>query len=355
VVRISRFLGRSAVFIVGVAPVFAACTDNSVTNSVTPTSAFVETKLVSDVPSLGGMFSDAQLVNPWGLAFGSTGVLWVSDNGTGVSTLYDSSGAKKSLVVTTPASGGGTGAPTGTIFNATTDFVIPGGTAALFIFAGEDGTITAWSSGATASLVVDRSATGAVYKGIAMASSAGANFLYLTNFRNSTVDVFDHAFQFVKSVSDPNIPAGYAPFGIQNIGGRLFVSFAKQLGPDNMDDAPGVGNGYVDIFNADGTVASRFASNGKLNSPWGIAMAPSSFGSLSGDILIGNFGDGLIGAYDPTSGNFVDFVRDSTQTPIAIDGLWAFTFGVGSQTTTLYFSSGPNGETHGLLGTLTLK
>ena len=182
--------------------------------------------------------------------------------------------------------------------------MIPSAGAALFIFAGEDGTIAAWNASTTtnAMVVANRTTANAVYKGIAIASNSGASFLYLTDFKNNHIDVFDRSFQFVKSFTDPNVPAGYAPFGIANIGGQLFVTFAKQLGPDNEDDDPGVGNGFVDVFNSDGSLSKRFASNGRLNSPWAIAQAPSGFGPFSGAILVGNFGDGTIGAYDPTTG-----------------------------------------------------
>lgn len=347
----SRF-GRSALAVMGAALIAIACSDTSITNPTLAT-AYVKTTLVADVASLGAATLDVNLINPWGIAFGSTGVLWVSNNRSGTSTLYDTIGVKKSLVVTIPSSTSATGgAPTGIILNSTTAFVIPGSSKALFIFAGEDGTISAWSTGTSAHIVADRSSSNAVYKGIAMATTGGANFLYATNFKKNEVDVFDQTFQFVKSFTDPSVPAGYTPFGIQNIGGQLYVTFAKQKAPDNQDDSPGVGNGYVDIFNADGTLSKRFASNGKLNSPWGVAIAPSSgFGSASGDILIGNFGDGLIGAYDPATGKFLGTLRDASNTSIQIDGIWGLTFGP-SATPTLYFSAGPGGEAHGLIGIL---
>jgi uncharacterized protein (TIGR03118 family) len=188
-----------------------------------------------------------------------------------------------------------------------------------------------------------------------MASNAGANFLYATNFKQNAVDVFDRTFAFVTSFTDPTVPAGFAPFGIQNIGGLLYVTFAKQLPPNDEQDQPGVGNGFVDIFNPDGSMAKRFASNGQLDSPWGIALAPAGFASASGDILIGNFGDGLIGAYDASTGKFLGTLQDASNTPITIDGLWSLTFGPAATDPTLYFSAGPSGQTHGLLGTITPK
>jgi uncharacterized protein (TIGR03118 family) len=315
-------------------------------------AGYDETRLVSDIHALHAEIIDANLVNPWGLAFGPTGILWVANNHTGTSTLYNAAGAKQPLVVTIPGAGGGMGAPTGLIFNPTSDFVIPASTSAKFIFGGEDGTIAAWNGGTSAVIVADRSGSDAVYKSIAMASNGGANYLYATNFKHNQVDVFDASFQFVSSFTDPGVPAGFAPFGIHTIGGKLYVTFAKQLGPDNQDDEAGVGNGYVDIFNPDGTLLMRFASMGSLNSPWAVVLAPAGFGPLAGDILVGNFGDGFIGAYDPGTGNFLGFLNGKNHKPLSIEGLWDLTFGPGAASGTLYFSAGPDGETHGLLGTL---
>jgi uncharacterized protein (TIGR03118 family) len=360
VARFSASLGAFAAL-----AALAACGDKINPNLVAPgvtASIFVQTNLVADLATAGALTVDPDLVNPWGMAFGSTGNLWVANNGTGKSTVYAQDGAKQNLTVTIPsATAGEAGVPTGMIANATTDFVVPGaaGSPALgpasFIFAGEDGIIAAWNSnaGTAAVMVANRSANGAVYKGIAMASNAGANFLYLTNFKGNSVDVFDATFTFVKSFTDATIPAGFAPFGIQNINGNLYVTFAKQLGPDNEDDEAGPGNGFVDVFSPDGTMIRRFASNGSLNSPWGIAVAPSGFGNFGGDILIGNFGDGLIGAYDPNTGALVDILRGTGNTQITIPGLWALVFGPSSGSTTLFFSSGPDSEKHGLVGTLT--
>jgi uncharacterized protein (TIGR03118 family) len=316
---------------------------------------YVENDLVADIHAWHADLIDANLVNPWGLAFNPGGILWVSNNGTGTSTLYNEAGGKLSLVVTIPAAGGGTSAPTGVIFNPTSDFVIPLSTSAKFIFAGEDGTIAAWSGGTNAVLVADRSGFGAVYKGIAVASNGGANFLYLTNFKHNQVDVFDASYQFVTSFTDPAVPADFAPFGIHTIGGNLYVTFAKQKGPDNEDDLAGVGNGYVDVFAPDGSLLRHFASTGSLNSPWAVVQAPAGFGPVSGAILVGNFGDGLIGAYDPGTGNLLGFVNGKNHKPLSIEGLWDLTFGPGAASTTLYFSSGPGDESHGLLGTLTPK
>ncbi|MDQ6829014.1 MAG: TIGR03118 family protein [Gemmatimonadota bacterium] len=331
----------------------AACADNTVTNPVLATG-YIQAKLVGDNAAQGATIVDASLVNPWGLAFSPGGTLWTSNNATGTSTLYNGAGVKQALVVAIPSatSATGGGAPTGVIFNSTADFVIPGGTKASFIFASEDGTISGWNGGTVAKIVADKSATGAVYKGLAFGTNAAANFLYATNFAKNKVDVFNATYQLVSSFTDPGVPAGYAPFGIQNIGGQLYVTFAKQKAPANKDDEPGVGNGYVDIFNTDGTLSKRLISNGRLNSPWGLALAPSTFGSAAGAILVGNFGDGLIGAYDAATGTFLGFLHDAANAPITIGGLWGLMFSPVAGSTSLYFSAGPSGETHGLIGTI---
>jgi len=343
----------------------AACDSSGDTNLVvTPpiTTRFVQTNLVADIASFGAVTIDPNLVNPWGLAFAANGALWVANNGTGTSTLYAQSGIKLQPTIAIPSAvAGEPGVPTGVISNASPDFVVPGtasgpalGAAAL-IFAGEDGTISAWnqSAGSSAVLVADRSADGAVYKGIAIGLNGDAMFLYLTNFKQNSVDVYDAGFHFVNSFTDATIPAGYAPFGIQAIDNQLWVTYAKQKGPDNEDDDPGLGNGFVDIFTPAGAVVRRFASNGTLNSPWGIAVAPAGLGQFAGQILIGNFGDGTIGSYDRNSGALIQMLRRPDGTVISIPGLWGLAFAPG--TTTLFFASGPNDESHGLVGTLSAR
>lgn len=348
----SAIVGRTAT--VGLAALFAACSSNDTTTP--PATGYIEAKLVADVSTLGATYIDTNLVNPWGIVIGPTGLLQVANNHTSTSTQYDVNGIRQSLVARIPTDTGtsGGGAPTGMIYNATSDFVVGGSGPARFIVAGEDGVISAWNaSTGDAQKVADRSSSDAVYKGIAMASNGGANYLYATNFKQNSVDVFSATFQFMSSFTDATVPAGYAPFGIQTIGGNLYVTFAKQKAPDNEDDQSGVGNGYVDVFSPAGTLVKRFASTGTLNSPWGMAMAPAGFGTFAGDILIGNFGDGLIGAYDATTGAYKGLLQDANKTNIVIEGLWGLTFGSGAKATTLFFTSGPTEESHGLLGTLT--
>ncbi len=341
----------------------AACESSGDQNLVvTPitNTTFVQTNLVADLSSYGGVTIDPKLVNPWGLAFSPDGALWVANNGTGTTTFYSQAGSKLPPTVAVPSAvAGEPGVPTGAIYNASSDFVIPGTGAgpafgaAQLILAGEDGTISAWNNntGSSAVLVADRSGQGAVYKGIAMGLNSDAMFLYLTNFKHNTIDVFDAGFSLVSSFTDATIPAGYAPFGIQNVDNKLYVTYAKQKAPDNEDDDPGVGNGFVDVFSTAGKLIRRFASRGTLNSPWGIAVAPAGFGKFAGEILIGNFGDGLIGAYDPSSGALVEMLRGPSGAPLSIAGLWGLGFAPNSAA--LFFTSGPSDESHGLVGTLT--
>jgi uncharacterized protein (TIGR03118 family) len=317
------------------------------------------TYLTSDIPAAGA-FHDANLVNPWGLSIGPTGAWWASDNATGLSTLYIASGAPQSLVVTIPtATGQGTGTPTGTVYNgSTTDFKIHG-FAAPFLFCTEDGTLSGWYTGTVAFVTVNNN-NGAVYKGMTLASANGANYLYVANFHAGTVEVYDgsynaHSFGSNAFV-DSTLPAGYAPFNIQAIpGNRLVVTYAKQDAARH-DEVPGPSNGAVDVFDTQGNLLFRCVRNLFLNAPWGVAVAPQNFGGFSGDLLIGNFGSGLITAYNASNGAWIGNVLNASDLPVQIDGLWALAFGNGSQggpTTTLYFAAGPFGEAHGLFGSIT--
>jgi uncharacterized protein (TIGR03118 family) len=338
------------------------------TPTQTPRPGFLQTNLVADVAG-GAANTDPNLLNPWGVAFAPTGPFWVSDNHSGVSTLYNGSGVPfptpTPLVVTIPPPPGSSdpAAPTGIVFNGTADFVVTEDTKSgpsLFIFSTEDGTLSGWSQGvdvANAILTVDNSGNDAIYKGLALASNASGNFLFATDFHNGRVDVFDKNFApaaLAGSFADPNIPAGFAPFGIHNVGGSLYVTYAKQ-DEDKEDDERGPGNGYVDVFDTNGNLTKRFASQGPLNSPWGVALAPASFGQFGNSLLVGNFGDGRITAFNASSGAVLGQLTDTHGTPIAIDGLWALVFGNGTvagSTNTLFFTAGPGEEEHGLFGSL---
>jgi uncharacterized protein (TIGR03118 family) len=328
---------------------------SSSTHAGSTSSKFVQTNLVSDT-SGNAAVTDPNLVNPWGVSFAPSGAFWVSDNGTGLSTLYNTSGAIQPLVVKIPAANNGTNGPvSGQVYNGGGGFALPGRGSSIFIFCNEDGVISGWNNGTSAVEVVDRSGTGAVYKGLALAANGGANFLYAANFNSGQVDVFDTTFTYQSSFTDSGIPSGFAPFGIQTINGQLYVTFAKQDSAKH-DDVAGPGNGYVDVFNPNGTLVKRLVSAGALNSPWGLAVAPSGFGNLGGALLVGNFGDGHINAYNTSTGASMGALNSTAGTPLAISGLWALIFGNGGQggtTGTLYFTAGPGSESHGLFGSLT--
>ena len=321
----------------------------------TASGKFALVNLVADTAGPAAV-TDANLVNAWGISMSPTGSFWISDNGSGKSTLYNGSGAITPLVVASPAAGGGSNGPvTGQVYNGTSDFVVPTFGPSNFIFANEDGVISAWYSGSNAVTVNDQSGTGAVYKGLAKGVDAAANFLYAANFHSGMVDVFDKNFVLTKSFTDATLPAGYAPFGIQNINGLLYVSFALQ-NPAKHDDVSGPGHGYIDVYNTNGTLNRRLVSTGALNSPWGLVQAPAGFGSVGNALLVGNFGDGKINAYNISTGASIGPLNGTTGTPLIIDGLWGLTFGNGSgagSTTILYFTAGPVGESHGLFGSLT--
>ncbi len=324
---------------------------------------YQQTNLVSDLAGMAPV-TDPNLVNPWGLVASATSPWWVSDNGAGLTTLYNGQGQIVPLVPTIPAptgSAAGTlGTPTGVVFNSTTGFVITenGVSApAAFIFSTEDGTIAGWSGAvdrAHAILTVDRSkiGAGAVYKGLAIATNSAGTFLYATNFRFGTIEVFNSSFKLVGSFKDRYLPRGYAPFGIQNIGGNLYVTFAQQDAARH-DDVAGRGHGFVDVFSASGRLLRRLVSRGKLNSPWGLALAPANFGAFSNALLVGNFGDGLIHAYNPKNGALLGTLSNSSRAPLVIDGLWGLSFGNGSgsgATNDLFFTAGIQDEAHGLFG-----
>jgi uncharacterized protein (TIGR03118 family) len=345
---------------------------------------------------------DPNLLNPWGVTEIPTGSpFWISDNAAGVSTLYNvpanapNSVTKNPRVVSIPTPVdllGRSGAPTGTVFNITTlssksGFVISGVDAnnkptsapARFLFATEDGTIVGWNpavnpegfdpaNAGNYGIIArnnsgnnfdpnDNPKTGAIYKGLAIATDAkGETLLYVTNFRNGRVEMYDVNFQILPpAFVDPKLPDSYAPFNVAVLNGAVFVTYAVQNAAKH-DDVAGQSHGIVDVFELDGTFRQRFAQHGQLNSPWGVAQAPTGFGVLGGDLWIGNFGNGHINAYNPDSGEFIDKVRDPKGQAILIDGLWTITFGSnndnGGAANTLYFTAGPNGETDGLFGSL---
>ncbi|QWF72281.1 TIGR03118 family protein [Methylomonas paludis] len=315
-------------------------------------TAFIQQNLVTDDQSVNtAQITDTNLKNAWGIAYGPGGPFWLSDNATGVSTVYSVNPttnvvAKVELTVNIP----GDGSITGQVFNNNASAF----SGDVFIFVSEDGTISGWGGG---SATLQSAAPANVYKGVAEAVVGSNSYLYAANFRANSIDVIagsNGAPLLTGHFSDPNLPAGFAPFDIQNLGGNLFVTYAKQDATKH-DDVAGLGNGYVDEFNTQGELISRIASQGSLDSPWGLAIAPSSFGQYAGDLLVGNFGDGKINAYNLLTHNFVGQLAATNGQALAIDGLWALSIGNDSSAGSsqkLYFTAGPNGETNGLFGSI---
>ena len=363
-----------ALVVITAATGFSGLARSAVADNGIATRSYVQTNLVSDIPGLAA-HTDPNLKNPWGTSVGPGSPIWVSDNHAGVTTLYDGAGNAQPRVVAIPAppsaGAGAVGAPTGQAFStfdpSSPDFVISkNGVSgpAFFLFATEDGTIAGWNpnvDNASAVIAVDRSTTtdgtgdvGANYKGLALVTTSTGKFIYATSFRFGKVDVFDNHFNLVNSFTDPTIPTGFAPFGIHNIGGKLYVTFAKQ-GPGKNDDQARPGNGFVDVFSPNGDLLQRLVSGGRLDSPWAVTLAPATFGAFGGDILVGNFGNGHIDAYDPTSGAFQGVLSGPGGGPITIDGLWGLRFAPatsGAGPNTLFFTAGLNHEADGLFGTL---
>jgi uncharacterized protein (TIGR03118 family) len=309
------------------------------------------TKLVTNLPKGAKHTNDTQLINPWGLAYGPGAPFWLSDQGTGLSTLYDGTGLKQSLVVTIPtASGTGVGSPTGIVYNGSQEFKIDTWVS-LFLFVTLDGTISGWSHFVpnSALLAVNNSGSGAVYTGLAITNKNSGNRIYAADFANNKVDVYDGTFKLVTSFTDHSLPAGFAPSGIQDINGQVYVAFAATNG------GPG---GYVDIFGEDGTFVKTLISGAPLNQPWGFAVAPSNFGPLSNTLLVSNNIDkaGTINGFNLTTGAFVGTVNNKAGKPIKIDQLWGIEFGGGSasngKTNQLFYTAGPNANANGVFGVI---
>jgi uncharacterized protein (TIGR03118 family) len=341
---------------------------------------FADTALVSNKAGVVATTTtiDANLQNPWGVAVAPGLPFWIADNNSNLSTLYTGTGTvetssvtgSNSLGITIPASAAGVQAnPTGQVYNATGGFLIHtvnGMESAQFIYDGEGGTIAAWAanSGATAVTAYDdgivNGANHAVYKGLAIGSVSGATFLYATDLHNNKVDVFDTNFSKPTAMQgkfiDPTMPAGFVPFGISAVSGQLYVTYGKQDSAMH-DEVTGAGLGYVDVFDMSGDFVTRFASQGMLNAPWGIAVAPSGFGSVAGDVLIGNFGDGTINIFSPSGsvGTFVGQLMVANGGTLRIPGLWALVFGNGDPDkplTTLFYTAGFADQTDGVFGTI---
>jgi uncharacterized protein (TIGR03118 family) len=356
--RILALLAGVGLLIVGAAPAGAA--------NINSVNSYKVTNLDSNVPGRA-MFQDPDLVNGWGITAGPTTPWWVADNGTHKSTLYNGNTGVKNpnVIVDVTGAGGDPADPTGVVFNGGAGFAISSdGPTARFIFDGEDGGISGWAPGATASTLEFTATNGAVYKGLAIGTSSGHQYLYATDFHNDHVDVIDaswHEQTWAGAFVDPGIPAGYAPFGIQNIAGEIFVTYGKQ-DADRHDELDGPGFGFVSEFDTDGTFVGRVASGGALNAPWGLAWAPADWERFGGHLLVGNFGDGRINAFRPTASGWEDrgHLKTANSHPVAIDRLWGIGFGNNNGSNggqagsdhTLYFAAGPDDESNGLFGSV---
>lgn len=311
---------------------------------------FTQNNLVSDVPGMAAT-TDPNLKNPWGVAFAPSSPFWVSNQASGTATLYDGAGNIVPLVVTVPGGGVPSG-PTGQVFNGTTDFAV-GGKASHFIFDTLNGTIAAWTGGTSATTQV--TTPGAIYTGLALANSGGSNYLYAADSApGGQIRVFDSSFHSVSlagNFTDPNAQPGFVPFNVQLVGSSLYVTFAQLTGMGT-----GLPGGYVDVFNTDGTFSKRLATGGALYAPWGVTLAPASFGLFGDDLLIGNFGNGEINAYDPATGNWLGTFDGSNGKPLVNPFLWSLDFRTGGpnvDTNALYFTAGINNQKDGLFGDIT--
>jgi uncharacterized protein (TIGR03118 family) len=323
------------------------------------TNSYTQTNLVSDTAGMAKV-TDPNLINPWGVAFVPGNPFWIADNNSGLSTLYDRHGTIQSSPFTVPPPKGSSNlaTPTGIVANTGGGFNV-NGHSSVFIFDTEDGTISGWNTvGSAAILAVDNSLSGAVYKGLAMISNGSGTFLLAANFNSGAVEVYDtnfHLATLTGSFTDPTIPASFAPFGIHIVNSQVVVTYAQQ-DQAKHDPVHAAAAGYVSLFALDGTFVRRIASQGNLNAPWGVTMAPAGFGSLGGDLLVGNFGDGVINAYDFSSGNFIDQMKDSNGTVITNASLWDMVFDASGQTgdpNTMYVTAGLANEKHGLFAAIT--
>jgi uncharacterized protein (TIGR03118 family) len=348
------------------APADTTTSVGTTTTTTAPVTAYAVTDLVADSNAAGspvrGAFADPNLVNAWGVAFNPQGFVWVNDAGSNDSTLYDGAGVPQSLVVSVPPGSAGHATPTGIVYNGAPQFQVAQNgirASSLFIFAGMAGTISGWSPGVnltSAVTVVDDGASGAVYTGLALATQGGAPFLYAADFRHGSVNVFDGAFARATAAGafvDPALPAGYAPFGLQAIGGLIYVAYAQRDASGRAATA-GAGLGIVDTFTTGGAFVKRLIDvGGPLNAPWGLALAPAGFGSFSNALLVANTGDGRIDAFDPSTGALLGTFSQTGGAPIVVDGLHGIAFGNdlnGQPATTLFFAAGPSGGAHGLYG-----
>jgi uncharacterized protein (TIGR03118 family) len=321
-----------------------------------PRPAAAQYKVTNLVSSQAGKakFQDPDLINAWGIAYSPTGPICVTNAGSGLATLYDGKGVKQQPVITVPSASKRHGTPTGVVYNGTTDFQVSQGAnsgPATYIFDTVDGTISGWNPNVnsnTAIVVVNNSKSGGSYAGLAIGVSNGANYIYAADHKNNKVDVYDGSFQLVKSFTDPNLPAGSAPFNVQTINGMLYVAFSNSKA-----------GGAVDVFDMAGNLIKTLTAGKELKGPWGLALAPKNFGPASKALLVGNLNDGRINAFNVTTGQLIGPLTNPTGKIISESGLWGIAFGGGAsqngKINQLFFAAGPNSEKAGLFGAITYK
>jgi len=353
-IRVSRSRRQLAGVVAAASALLLVSSTGAAAEARSADDAVLQVNLVSDLPGVAAL-TDPHLVNPWGLAASATSPLWVSDNGTDFGTTYRGAASGNPVALGPVSVGVQDGSPTGQVFNDTTSFTLANGQPARFIFASENGSIDAWNGGPTAVNVA--TTPGAVYKGLALVRTSSGPLLLATNFAAGSVDVFDATFHRVplghRAFRDDTLPHGYAPFGVAVTGTTVFVSYALQ-DEAKHDDVAGAGHGFVDVYTATGHLQRHLIRRGELNSPWGLAIAPPGFGDVAGALLVGNFGDGRIHAYSTRTGTLRATLHRPDGSPVQIDGLWGLLPGNGTAgaPNQVWFSAGPDGEAHGLLGLL---
>jgi len=330
----------------------------STPGALAQSNSYKQTNLSSDTAGLAPNV-DPNLVNPWGIAYFPNNPFWISDNNSGFTTLYNASGMNAgSFAVPHSAANTGLSTPTGIVANTTGAGFAVNGKPGLFIFDSEDGAISAWNGSDPVTIEVDNSQMGAVYKGLALITNGSGSFLLAANFNSGAVEVYDnlfHAAHLAGSFTDPNLPSGFAPFGIHVVNSQVLVTYAMQ-DQAKHDPIHQAGAGYVDLFDMNGNFVQRLISQGNLNAPWGAVIPPAGFGAFGGKLLVGNFGDGTINAFDPAAGTFIDQMKDSTAAPITNASLWDMVFGGGGTSgdpNTLYITAGLANEQHGLFAAIT--
>jgi uncharacterized protein (TIGR03118 family) len=336
----------SGILILAGAAIFTSCS-----SSTPPVAAtgFVVTPLTADTTGYGTTTIDTNLKNPWGVTFAPGGPIIIANNHSGTTTFYDTTG-KLENTIAVPGVASAAGAPSGVAYNADqSSFIISGNGPSEYVYVGEDGILSGWSSASGKVAIAKQVGATANYKGDALGTSTSGLTLYAANFNTGKVDLYNSNFGATTSGADPSMPSGFAPFNVTIINNQLYVAYAMQKG--DGDDLAGAGNGFIDIFSLDGVFQKELVMHGALNSPWGMTIAPDNFGDAKGKLLVGNFGDGKINIFDPSSGNYIGTLNDASGHAIVIDGLWSIV----ARNGIIYYTAGAGDEAHGIFGKITVQ